>query len=66
MLLGMKADQGIGFQPVLDKVTLPLKTQMCSLGDALGFTSEPGCPGFDGGQECLCTVKASVPAVLIS
>ena len=32
LLVSQKADQGIGIQLVLDGVTLPLKTQVCSLG----------------------------------
>uniref|UniRef100_A0A803TXA5 Reverse transcriptase domain-containing protein n=1 Tax=Anolis carolinensis TaxID=28377 RepID=A0A803TXA5_ANOCA len=32
LLVSRKAEQGIGLQPVLDGVTLPLKTQVCSLG----------------------------------
>uniref|UniRef100_A0A803TQ40 Reverse transcriptase domain-containing protein n=1 Tax=Anolis carolinensis TaxID=28377 RepID=A0A803TQ40_ANOCA len=32
LLVSRKAEQGIGLQPVLDGVALPLKTQVCSLG----------------------------------
>ena len=31
LLVSQKADEGIGILPVLDGVTLPLKTQVCSL-----------------------------------
>ena len=63
LLVSRKADQGIGIQAVLGGVTLPLKTQLCS---AAGFISEPACPGLSSGQECICTVKISVPAAPIS
>ena len=36
------------------------------LEGAPGFVSEPGCPGFSSGQECIYTIKTSVPAVPIT
>ena len=36
--VNQKADQGIGVQPVLDGVTLPLKTQVHSLGVLLDLS----------------------------
>ena len=35
LLVSKMADQGTMKQPVLDRVTLPLKTQVCSLGEIL-------------------------------
>ena len=34
---------------------------MMQLRCSSGFSPEPGCPGFVGGQECFLTVKASAP-----
>lgn len=52
-------------RPVLSPADQPLNENTgAQLRDASGFVSEPGCPGFSGGQEC--TVKTSAPAVLVS
>ena len=57
LLLSRNVDQGIGMQPVLDRITLPLKTQLRSLADSPGIVTEPGCQGFSAGQECICTIN---------
>ena len=49
LLVRQKADQGIGLQPVLDGITLPLKTRVSSSGSVPGFVFEPGCQGFANG-----------------
>ena len=64
LLVSWKANEGIEILPVLDRVTLPLKTLL--LGCPLGFIPKLGCPGLGSGQEHICTAKAGAPAVPVS
>ena len=66
LLFIQKADEGIGILPVLDGVTLPLKTQVHSLGMLLDSSLSLDAQLLADGQKCFWTIKTSVPAVPIS